>query len=244
VTERNIKLTIQYDGAAYSGWQYQPRLRTVQGELESAIEKLTGRKETLYGAGRTDAGVHAAGQVANFHTQSKLPEKKFRDGLNFHLPDDILIRLAEDVSLDFHARYDAVYRRYEYRLGGKSSVLDRERTWEIAGELALDRLETAAELVLGEHDFSAFCVTASRKPDNRCLVYRSRWFRDGDLWRYEITADRFLHTMIRSLVGLMVELGRGGITLKRYRAIMAGGDHRAVRHVAPAHGLCLVAVGY
>jgi len=244
MTERNIKITIQYDGAAFSGWQYQPRLRTVQGELEAAIEKLTGRKAILYGAGRTDAGVHAVGQAANFRTESKLPAKKFRDGLNFHLPDDILITLAEDVPIDFHARYDAVYRRYEYLLGGRSTIMDRDRIWAIAGELNPNRLEAAAELVLGEHDFSAFCVTASRKPDNRCLVYRSRWFRDGDLWRYEITADRFLHTMIRSLVGLMVELGQGRITLKRYRAIFAACDHRALRHVAPARGLCLVAVGY
>ncbi|MDD4052421.1 MAG: tRNA pseudouridine synthase A, partial [candidate division Zixibacteria bacterium] len=150
MTERNIKITIQYDGGAFSGWQYQPRLRTVQGELEAAIEKLTGRKATLYGAGRTDAGVHALGQAANFRTESKLPVKKFRDGLNFHLPDDILISLAEEVPFDFHARYDALYRRYEYRLGRKSTIMDRNRIWEIAGELNPNRLEVAAELVLGE----------------------------------------------------------------------------------------------
>lgn len=244
MTTRNIKLTIQYDGATFSGWQYQPRLRTVQGELEEAIEKLTGRKETLYGAGRTDAGVHALGQVANFRTESKLPTKKFRDGLNFHLPGDILVRAAEDATADFHARYDAVFRRYEYRIGGARTMVNRDRIWEITGELNRRRMDAAAELILGEHDFSTFCVTASRKPDNRCLVYRSRWSWTGEVWRYEITADRFLHTMIRSLVGLMVELGHGAITPERFWTIFAARDHRALRHVAPARGLCLVAVEY
>lgn len=244
MTGRNIKLTIQYDGAAFSGWQFQPRLRTVQGELEAAIEKLTGKRETVYGAGRTDAGVSALGQVANFRTPSRLPAKKFRDGLNFHLPGDILIRAAEDAPEAFHARYDAICRRYEYRIGRRGTVMDRERIWEIAGTPDRRLMEAAAEMIMGEHDFSTFCVTASRKPDNRCLVYRSRWSWSGDVGRYDIAADRFLHTMIRSLVGVMVDLGLGRMTRRRFDAIFAAGDHRAIRHVAPARGLTLVAVDY
>jgi tRNA pseudouridine38-40 synthase len=244
MTERNIKLTIQYDGAAFSGWQYQPRLRTVQGELESAVEKLTGKRETLYGAGRTDAGVSALGQVANFRTASRLPLKKFRDGLNFHTPDDILIVAAEEAPEGFHARYDAIYRRYEYRIGEKKTVMTRDRIWDVPGPLDRTRMGAAAELIMGEHDFSTFCVVASRKPDNHCLVYRSRWLWEEEVGRYEITADRFLHTMIRSLVGVMVDLGLGRMTVKQFRTVFAAGDHRAIRHVAPARGLCLVAVEY
>lgn len=244
MTGRNIKLTIQYDGAGFSGWQYQPRLRTIQGELETAIEKLTGKRETLYGAGRTDAGVSALGQVANFRTASRLPAKKFRDGLNFHLPSDILVRAAEDAPDEFHARYDAICRRYEYRIGGRETVVEHGRIWEVRGTLDRKRMEAAADLIMGEHDFSTFCVVASRKPDNRCLVYRSRWVWEGESGRYEITADRFLHTMIRSLVGAMVDLGRGRMTMRQFRTVFAAGDHRAIRHVAPAGGLCLIAVDY
>lgn len=244
MTLRNIKLTIQYDGTEFSGWQYQPDLRTVQGEIQAALRKMTGDAVTLYGAGRTDAGVHALGQAANFRTASGLAVKKFRDGLNFHLPHDILIHSAEEVQSDFHARYDAVCRRYQYQLGTAISLVDRDRRWEVRERLDFDRMDAAADWILGEHDFSAVCVMASRKPDNRCLVYHSRWREDAGGWRYEITANRFLHTMIRSLVGLMVDVGRGRMTVKKFRDIAGGGDHRAIPRVAPARGLCLIAVEY
>ncbi len=244
VSPKNIKLVIEYDGSAYAGWQYQPDLRTIQGELETAILKLTGEKVTLYGAGRTDAGVHARGQVANFIIAHTLPFNKYRPGLNFHLPDDIVIREATVVPAGFHSRYDAIYRRYEYRIGRRRSALDPERRWEFETDLDIGLLNTAADYIMGDRDFTTCCVVSSQKENNRCTVFVSRWTREGDLLRYEIAADRFVHNMIRSLVGLMADVGRQAMTMKTFKDIFHSGDHTAIRRVAPARGLCLVAVEY
>jgi len=244
MTARNIKLVLRYDGTEFAGWQYQPRQRTVQGEVQAAIRKLTGKTVTLYAAGRTDAGVHALGQVVNFTTDSPLPVKKYRDGLNFYLPDDILVHTAEEAPESFHARYGAIYRHYRYLIDSDRSPLHRKRRWEVGHELDLGALKAAADHIRGEHDFSTFCVVSSRLKDNRCLVYESCWRAEDALWTYEIIGNRFLHTMVRSLVGLMIEVGRGALTMRQFKSIFVSGDHTAVTHVAPARGLCLVAVGY
>jgi len=242
--EQNIKLLIEYDGTGFSGWQYQPGLKTVQGELQKALEKLTGKRITLYGAGRTDAGVHALGQAAHFKIDHNLPVEKYRDGLNFYLPDKIRIRRAETASPGFHARYSAVYRKYIYIISRRPSPLERNRSWEMTFPLDIQLLNAAAEYILGEHDFTTCCVVSSQKKNNRCLVYASRWREGNERLYYEIMADRFLHSMIRSLVGLMVETARGAITPARFRQIMKAGDHTAIGRVAPAQGLYLVEIGY
>lgn len=244
VRQKNIKLVIEYDGAAYAGWQYQPKQRTVQGELETALKKLTRQTVTLYGAGRTDAGVSALGQVANFRIAHPLPVAKYRDGLNFYLPDDILVRRAEEAPLSFHARHDAAYRQYRYTVGLARSARDRGRRWEISRPLDIKLLNGIADYILGEHDFTACCVVSSQKVDNRCVVYASRWKHRAAELCYDISADRFLHTMVRSLVGLMVSVGAGDLTVREFRRVFHSGDHTAVTKVAPARGLCLVAVGY
>ncbi len=244
VTSKNIKLIAEYDGSAYAGWQFQPRQRTIQGELEAAIRKLTGKKVTLYGAGRTDAGVHARGQVANFTITHTLPAGKYRQGLNFYLPDDIVISEAAAVPADFHSRYDAIYRRYEYLIGRRRTALDAGRQWEFETDLDIGLLNAAADYIMGDRDFTTCCVVSSQKENNRCTVFVSRWTREGDLLRYDIAADRFVHNMIRSLVGLMVDVGRRAITMKTFKDIFHSGDHTAIRRVAPARGLCLVAVEY
>lgn len=241
---KNIKLIIEYDGSAYAGWQFQPKQRTIQGELENALKKLTSTKITLYGAGRTDAGVHARGQTANFLVTHHLPVKKYRDALNFYLPGDIRILQAEEIPLDFHARFDAVYRQYRYEIGLEKSALYGGRRWEIDCHLDIQLLNEAAGHILGEHDFTTCCVVSSQKENNRCLVYASHWRQKESALSYDITADRFLHSMIRSLVGLMVETARGGITIKRFKEILRSGDHAAIRKVAPARGLYLIEIGY
>ena len=242
--KRNIRLTIQYDGGGYAGWQFQPNQTTVQGELEKTLKKLTSKKVTLYGAGRTDAGVHALGQVANFRIAHRLPPEKYRDGLNFYLPDNIRILSSEEVPLEFHSRYDAIYRKYHYIIGLEHSALDRTRRWEINFRPDIQLLNDAAEHILGEHDFAACCVVSSLRENNRCLIYRSHWRQQGSELYYEIMADRFLHSMIRSLVGLMVETARGGLTMKRFREILGSGDRTAIRKITPARGLYLTAIGY
>jgi tRNA pseudouridine38-40 synthase len=244
VSERNIKLTIGYDGGKYAGWQFQPNQSTIQGHLENALKKLTSQKVKLYGAGRTDAGVHALGQVANFRTRRQWPVRKFRDGLNFYLPDDIRALEAIEVSHDFHARFDAVYRHYRYIIGLEKSAMYGGRRWEIDTDLDIQLLNDAADYILGEHDFTTCCVVSSQKEDNRCLVYTSQWRCRNLGLCYEIVADRFLHNMIRSLVGLMVELARGGMKIKRFKEIFESGDHTAIKKVAPARGLYLVDIGY
>jgi tRNA pseudouridine38-40 synthase len=240
----NIKLTIEYDGSAYAGWQFQPNQKTIQGELEAAIKKLTGKKVTLYGAGRTDAGVHARGQIANFAIAHTLPVPKYRDGLNFHLPEDIVIREAVAVPAEFHARYDAIFRRYEYIIGRRRSALHSGRRWEFEADLDIGLLNAAADYIMGDRDFTTCCVVSSQKENNRCTVFVSRWVQRGDALRYEIAADRFVHNMIRSLVGLMVDVGRRATTMRTFKGILHSGDHTAIRRVAPARGLCLVAVEY
>ena len=241
---RNIRLTIEYKGTAYSGWQYQPRLRTIQGELENALKKLTGKEINIIGAGRTDSGVHAMGQVANFHINHNLPVKKYRDALNYYLPNDILICDAIEVAPDFHSRFDAGYRRYQYRLGFKKSALLSLSRWEIDFKPDMKNLDWAAEQIRGEHDFETFCVVSSRKKDNRCLIYESLWKSEKNMLMYGITANRFLHSMIRSLVGLMLDVGRGAITRDEFKNIFVSGNHTILNRVAPAHGLYFMEVGY
>ena len=243
-SRKNIKLTIEYNGTAYSGWQFQPNATTIQGEIEKALAVITSQKVTLFGAGRTDAGVHALGQVANFIVEHTLPAQKYQDALNFYLPHDILIRSAEEVPLDFHARYDAVYRRYQYLIGLEKSALYRDMRWEINRRPDFARLSESAAYIVGEHDFTACCVVNSQKESNRCIVYRSEWTEQGRALKFEITADRFVHSMIRSLVGLMIEYGCGGIIKNEFIRIFTGGDHTAIPKVAPARGLCLAEVGY
>jgi tRNA pseudouridine38-40 synthase len=242
--ENNIRLMIEYRGGAFAGWQFQPNQRTVQGELEKALKKLTAKKITLYGAGRTDAGVHALCQVANFRVSHRLPVEKYRDALNFHLPEDIRILKAESVSPEFHARYAALYRKYRYLIGLKKTALFADRRWEITASLDIELLNAAANYILGEHDFTACCVVSSQKDNNRCLVYSSRWRRQASVLIYDIMADRFLHSMIRSLVGLMVETARGGMSLRNFKEVLKSGDHAAIKKVAPARGLYLVDIGY
>jgi len=244
VAENNIKLMIEYDGSGYAGWQYQPNQRTVQGKVEEAVRKLTGKKIALHAAGRTDAGVHAVGQVANFTIVHTLPVKKYRDGLNFYLPDDIVVRRADPVPPEFHSRFDAVFRHYRYTIGLRRSVAGSNRRWEIDSNLDIRLLNAAADHIMGDHDFTACCVVSSQKENNRCVVYRSKWTKRGETLCYDIAADRFLHTMIRSLVGLTVDAGRRTMTMRAFRDILHSGDHAAIRHVAPARGLCLIAVGY
>ncbi len=164
--------------------------------------------------------------------------------MNFYLPDSIRVLRSEEVPLEFHSRYDAIYRKYRYVIGLGQSVRGRERRWEITFRPDIQLLNDAAEHILGEHDFAACCVVSSLKENNRCLIYSSHWRQQDSELYYEIMADRFLHSMIRSLVGLMVETARGGITMKRFKEILRSGDHAAIRKVAPARGLYLTAIGY
>ncbi len=251
VPSRNIRLVIEYKGTAFAGWQIQPKLRTVQGEITAAIRRTTGRQVNLVGAGRTDAGVHALGQVANFAIDHSLPPDRYEPALNFYLPDDIRIKESSAVRPAFNARRDAVSKRYRYLLSSDKSALYRDLRWENVVRVDEELLNRAAERVRGTHDFAPFCVLASRKADNACIVQFSRWFRSGPLLIYEIRGNRFLHGMVRSLVGAMVNLATvvpdanpRNLTLKKFADIIdTPGDER-VAFTAPPQGLYLVSVQY
>jgi tRNA pseudouridine38-40 synthase len=248
---RNIRLVMQYDGTAYSGWQLQSRERTVQGELVEALFKLTGQRPPVIGAGRTDAGVHALGQVANVPIDHPLTAEKYRDALNYYLPEDIRIIASEEAAEDFHARFSARWRRYRYLASRETSALWRKRRWEGIPDIDFDRLRTAASLFRGDHDFSAFCVVASRQERNRCFIEHSQWRRVGPLLVYEIRGNRFLHSMVRSLVGAMINVATispdahpHNLTLSRLADMLATPAEQRNVFTAPAHGLYLVSVGY
>jgi len=251
MAERNIKLVVEYDGTNFAGWQIQDGQPTIQGALTEAIFRTTGQQVSVLGAGRTDSGVHALGQVANFRIDHRLEAERFRDALNYYLPDDILVKSSEEVGTDFHARFDARFRRYRYLVSPERSALYRNHRHYQRAAVDPALLKAAAELVVGEHDFAPFCVVASRKENNRCEVAFSRWFQVGPLLVYEVRANRFLHSMVRSLVGAMLNLALVSpdsnplnLTLERFGNIMNSGSDERIAFTAPARGLYLVAVGY
>jgi tRNA pseudouridine38-40 synthase len=243
---KNIRLTIQYDGTEFCGWQYQPGKPTIQGEIERAIARVTGQKATVYGAGRTDSGVHALGQVANFNTDHYLVPEKFKDALNFYLPRSVVIVRSDLVPESFHARRSARWRRYRYLIGLERSALYYRFRWEHLYPLNLERMKEIAASIVDIHDFSAFCVVSSRKNNCHCRVISAEWQRRESALIFEICADRFLHTMVRSLVGAMVDAGKDKdyLTLDKFKDILHSGDHRRIKTVVPARGLYLVEVGY
>jgi tRNA pseudouridine38-40 synthase len=241
---RNIKLTIEYDGTAYSGWQRQENAPTVQQSIEEALRQLTGHAAVIYGAGRTDAGVHARGQVANFHTESELELHAFRNGLNALLNKDVVILEAVEVPPDFHARFSAISRTYSYRIATKPTALSRFTVWFLKYKLDLPLLQTASGYITGEHDFHSFCRSLAEVEHYRCVVREATWIRDRSDLVFTITADRFLHGMVRALVGTMVDIGRGALTVDQFRAVLQSGDRREAGMSAPAAGLVLECVEY
>ena len=251
MSETNVKLLVEYKGTAFCGWQSQKDQTSIQDHIAEAIQKTTNKSVNLIGAGRTDAGVHALGQVANFRIDHRLEPEKYKDALNYYLPDDIRIRDSSAVGIDFHARYDATFRRYRYLVATRRSALYRELRWETAAELDYSLLNRAAKAVKGEYDFAPFCVVASRKESNLCRVEFSRWYRYGPLLVFEIRANRFLHSMVRSLVGAMVNVAtitqdqnERNLTLADFTDILTSSTTERVNFTAPARGLYLVSVGY
>lgn len=241
---RNIKLLIEYEGTAYAGWQRQENAVTIQGEIELALKQLTQQSIGILGAGRTDAGVHARGQVANFKSDTLLGLSELKKGLNALLPDDIVILDAEEADAEFHARYSAKERAYSYLIIRSPSALLRHTSWYVKYDLQLDVMRWAAASLIGEHDFQSFCRTQSDVDHHRCIVTAASWRDDGCFLRFEIRANRFLHGMVRALVGSMVDVGRGYTPVETFVAIMKKKDRSEAGMAAPARGLVLESVEY
>ena len=246
---RSVQLVLHYDGARFSGWQRQPGERTVQGVLEAAVSKLCGEPVTVVGAGRTDAGVHARGQAAGARVPAKWDAPALRRSMNAILPDDVWIAAAFEMRDEFHPRYSAISRSYSYYVGTDDLASSPfRRTHELAWKKSLDfsRLEAAARPVEGDHSFRAFAVkgTAPDRDDHRCTVAAAAWrTREGGVV-FDITANRFLHHMVRFLVGTMIEIGEG----KREPGVIADllqqEDNSQVSQPAPPHALFLERVEY
>ena len=243
---RNIKLVLEYEGTRYHGWQRQPQKPTIQETLEDAIEQITGEHALVYGASRTDAGVHARGQVANFHIRSALSPKVIHRALNAVLPRDVAILATEEVPDGFNARFSAKSKQYVYTMRNDPvrSVMDRAFHWHFPWPLDVSEMRNAAESLLGRHDFRSFCAAGSHSKDFVREVTALEVASDGAYITVRIEGNGFLYKMVRSIVGTLVEVGRGKIASPEVAHILQTRDRRLTGPTAPAAGLCLVHVSY
>ncbi|HBT20937.1 MAG TPA: tRNA pseudouridine(38-40) synthase TruA [Peptococcaceae bacterium] len=245
----NIKLTIQYDGTNFNGWQVQkmhPQARTVQGVLEKALERIVKEPIKLIGAGRTDSGVHAKGQVANFHTTRPIPVEKWPIALNSILPPDVAVIEAEEVPEKFHARYWAKRKTYYYYILNRRypDVFLRNYAYYISQKLNLEDMRRAAQLILGTHDFRSFCAAGSSVKNYRRTVFEADFSFKGELLIFKITADGFLHKMVRLIMGTLIEIGRGKYPSSWMKEVLEARDVKKSGPAAPPHGLYLCKVYY
>lgn len=243
---RTLKLTIEYDGSAYHGWQAQTNASSVQVEIEQAIEQFCGEKVRITGSGRTDSGVHALGQVASFQINGDMAASRFLKGLNAFLPRDIRVIEAVEVDAGFNARFSARQRTYEYRLSRRPTAIHRNYCWECFYQLDVATLDLLASVIVGNHDFGAFARVQAQSGghDKRCIVYQSEWVEQHDQLRYHISANRFLHGMVRTLVGTMIDVARGHMTIKAFDTAFRKSDRQLAGPAAPAKGLFLRQVTY
>jgi len=247
VHEKNIKLRLAYDGHHYHGWQRQKNDVTIQGIIEEKVKKMLGKPVKLIASGRTDAGVHAVNQVCNFITQSDLSPNVVKRGLNSLLPNDILIKTAEYVPLEFHSRFSAKNKAYEYRIlnGEEPDIFTRRYLWHIREPLDTEEMARALSLLLGRHDFSSFRSSGSDNKDPVRLVTKALLYGpENKLLRINMEAEGFLRHMVRNIVGTVVEVGLGKIDWKRFKKIFESRDRRLAGVKAPSQGLFLINVQY
>src|SRR5688572_1011306 len=237
--KRRIKLTLQYDGAGFFGWQVQPGVRTVQAELEAALSRLRNSPTTVIAAGRTDRGVHATGQVVSALMPTKWTAADLHRALNAILPEDIWIAAAEDAAPDFHARYNATSRSYIYRIGTvpeSASPFYRRYCWPLGVSLSADVLNDAARRLLGRHSFRAFAKAGQEERGDMCTVAAAEWRALQQGVEFHVTADRFLHHMVRYLVGTMVDVARERRPVSDIDLLLAGDPSVETSPPAPPEG--------
>jgi tRNA pseudouridine38-40 synthase len=244
-----LQLVLHYDGTGFSGWQRQPDRRTVQGVLEESLTRLCDAPTTALGSGRTDAGVHARGQAVGVRVPDRWTALSLRRALNAVLPDDVWVAAAHAMRADFHARFSAIARRYSYHVGtdeAAASPFRRRTEWRVHRPIDSSLLDESARLIVGEHCFLAFAVrgTAPVSDSHRCRVVHAAWrAREGGLV-FEIEANRFLHHMVRFLVGTMMETATGRRAPGDLSALLTASDNRDVSAPAPSHALFLDRVTY
>jgi len=246
-----FKLTIEYAGTRYSGWQIQKNARTIQGEIDGAVRTVTGRRDfELYGSGRTDAGVHALGQVAHLDVSTNLPAEALRRRLNDELPADINILAAAQVPHRFHARHDAVARRYLYQIARRRTAFAKAYVWWVREPIDIGAMREAARAFVGMRDFKSFAVVEDREEvgetarSTLVLVDRLDFVEDGDLVLVGVEGSHFLWKMVRRMVGVLVEIGRGGLATDAAARFLVDASAAPARLTAPPSGLFLDRVYY
>jgi tRNA pseudouridine38-40 synthase len=244
---RNLKLTLAYDGAEFHGWQVQPDLRTVQGDLQQALQKLFNHDVNLTGSGRTDAGVHAHGQVANVETIRNMDTDAVLKGTNALLPAAIRILSVEEVSLEFHSRRSARSKTYEYHIWRNAIVSPFQSRYVYAYRYPLDEemMDRGAACFIGTHDFTSFCATATAIEDRTRTIFEASWDRSRETtWIFRIRGSGFLQYMVRIIAGTLLEIGRGRLKPEQVSSIFEARDRRRAGPSLPPHGLHLIEVEY
>jgi tRNA pseudouridine38-40 synthase len=244
--KRNLKLTVAYDGGRYHGFQRQNNAVSVQNILEEKLSIVCGDAIKLAAAGRTDTGVHAEGQVVSFFTGGTIPTARIVRAVNSHLPDDIVVKSAEDAAEDFHARYSAKSKIYKYKIqqGEVLNPFMRNFAWYIRNRLDDKAMNDAMELIKGTHDFSAFRASGSVQNNPVRTIYEANCKRCGEILEFTFWGDGFLYHMVRNLVGTLVNVGKGKITPPQFGEIMQGKNRAKAGATAPAQGLYLYKVIY
>jgi len=246
-SSKRVALVIQYLGTNFHGWQRQPNQVSIQGCIENVISKIAGYPIKIHGAGRTDAGVHAAAQVAHFEYEGAIPAHKWAKIINARLPEGILIRASAQVAADWHARFSAVWRRYRYTIytDKRPNVFINQTCWHYYQSVLQESLiQAALEPLLGEHDLSAFKRAGSDRSDSIVEVQAAECYRQGAFLYLEIQANGFLYGMVRLLVGMLVEVGIAKRSPENFTEIWQNQRREEVKYSAPAKGLCLLRIGY
>jgi len=240
----NIRLILEYDGTDYVGWQFQINGRSVQEEVEKAIKQILQTDIRITGGGRTDAGVHARGQVASFSVEREVEINLLAKSMNAVLPHNIVVREAAKVSIDFNARHDAKSRRYTYCISQEPTAIQRNYCWQIFQKLDFEMMQACAKQIIGEHGFRSFCKVEIDIHQHRCTVSSAGWTQNDRLLVFDIIANRFLHGMVRTLVGTMVNVGRGHTKIEDFASILEAKDRSVAGMSAPAKGLFLEEIFY
>ena len=243
---RRIRLRVAYDGTAYCGWQVQPEVPTIEGELNQAISKLTKEEIIVIGASRTDAGVHAKGNVAVFDTESTIPADRFAYALNPLLPEDIVVVASDEVEADWHPRHCDTEKTYEYKILNSNfpDPMRRRDTYHVSFDLDLEKMREAAEYLKGEHDFKSFCNVHTQVEDTVRTIYDLEVEKEGELITIRVRGNGFLYNMVRILAGTLIGVGRGAIAPEQIPAILEAKDRQSAGMTVPPQGLRLVEIDY
>ncbi len=243
---KRFRLTVAYDGTAYCGWQVQPQVRTIEGELNRCLSELTGENIKVIGASRTDAGVHALGNIAVFDSATRIPPEKLPYAINQKLPEDIRVQKGESVSPDFHPRHTDSRKTYEYRIYSAAISLPTVRLYHYFTyhQLELEPMQKAAEALLGEHDFTSFCSAKTEKEDKVRTLYECSVQQEGNFFWIRVTGNGFLYNMVRILAGTLLQVGQGILSPEQIPAILEAKDRQKAGPTLPPEGLTLLKIRY